>query len=117
MFGWLFNRRPDDYGAPRSGQWPRVRREHLARQPVCQACGRSKDLEVHHIQAFHDKPELQLDPSNLITLCGDPCHIVHGHLMSWLRINKDVVADCAAYRRKLAEASQPSGSDCMPAGS
>jgi 5-methylcytosine-specific restriction endonuclease McrA len=108
MFGWLLNRRPDDYGAPRSGQWPRVRREHLSRQPECQACGRTKEMEVHHIRPFHDNPALELDPQNLITLCADPCHIVHGHLMSWLRSNKSVVEDCAAYRKKLAEASRPS---------
>jgi 5-methylcytosine-specific restriction endonuclease McrA len=65
-------------------------------------------MEVHHIQPLHDNPALELDPQNLITLCADPCHIVHGHLMSWLRINKSVVEDCAAYRKKLAEASQPS---------
>jgi 5-methylcytosine-specific restriction endonuclease McrA len=100
MFRWLFNRRADDIGAPRSGQWPRVRREHLARQPVCQACGRSKDLEVHHIHPLHQGGQ-ELDPANLITLCGDPCHIVHGHLMSWLKTNPDVVADCQRYRAKV----------------
>jgi hypothetical protein len=100
MFGWLLNRRPDDYGAPRSGQWPRVRREHLAKQPECQACGRSKAMEVHHIQPLHEGGQ-ELDPENLITLCGDPCHIVHGHLMSWLKTNPDVVADCQRYRAKV----------------
>ena len=100
MFGWLFNRR-DDIGAPRSGQWPRVRREHLAKQTECQACGRSKTLEVHHVHPFHEQPALELDPSNLITLCADPCHIVHGHLMSWLKTNPDVVADCQRYRAKV----------------
>jgi 5-methylcytosine-specific restriction endonuclease McrA len=99
MFGWLFNRR-DDIGAPRSGQWPRVRREHLAKQPECQACGRSKALEVHHVQPLHEGGQ-ELDPANLITLCGDPCHIVHGHLMSWLKTNPDVVADCQRYRSKV----------------
>jgi 5-methylcytosine-specific restriction endonuclease McrA len=105
MFAWLFSRR-NDIEAPRSGQWPRVRREHLARQPECQACGRSKAMEVHHIQPLQDGGS-ELDPLNLITLCADPCHIVHGHLMSWLRVNKRVVEDCADYRRKLAEASRP----------
>ena len=99
MFGWLFNRR-DDIGAPRSGQWPRVRREHLAKQPECQACGRTKDMEVHHIQPLHEGGQ-ELDPQNLITLCGDPCHIVHGHLMSWLKANPDVVDDCQRYRAKV----------------
>jgi 5-methylcytosine-specific restriction endonuclease McrA len=99
MFGWIFQRR-DDIGAPRSGQWPRVRREHLAKQPECQACGRTKDMEVHHIQPLHEGGQ-ELDPQNLITLCGDPCHIVHGHLMSWLKANPDVVDDCQRYRAKV----------------
>ena len=99
MFGWLFQRR-DDIGAPRSGQWPRVRREHLAKQPECQACGKAKTLEVHHVDPLHLGGQ-ELDPGNLITLCADPCHIVHGHLMSWLKTNPDVVADCQRYRAKV----------------
>jgi 5-methylcytosine-specific restriction endonuclease McrA len=104
MFGWLRKAPQDAFGAPRSGQWPRVRREHLAVQPVCQACGRAKELEVHHVRPYHEHPELELDPCNLITLCGDPCHIVHGHLMSWTRTNATVVEDCKAYRAKLENA-------------
>jgi hypothetical protein len=57
-------------------------------------------MEVHHIHPLHEGGQ-ELDPSNLITLCGDPCHIVHGHLMSWMRTNPDVVADCQRYRSKV----------------
>jgi hypothetical protein len=46
----------------------------------------------------------ELDPSNLITLCGDPCHLVHGHLMSWTKTNATVVQDCQTYRAKLENA-------------
>lgn len=104
MLQWLRGliQAPQDVqGVPRSGQWPRVRREHLAVQPVCQACGRSRDLEVHHVRPFHERSDLELDPGNLITLCADPCHIVHGHLMSWTRTNTTVVHDCSAYRAKV----------------
>ena len=104
MFGWLRKAPQDVFGTPRSGQWPRVRREHLAVQPTCQACGRAKELEVHHVRPYHEHPELELDPGNLITLCGDPCHIVHGHLMSWTRSNATVVQDCKTYRAKLENA-------------
>jgi hypothetical protein len=92
-------------GTPRSGKWPRVRREHLSRQPDCQACGKtSGDMEVHHQRSFAQHPELELDPKNLITLCADPCHLVHGHLMSFRRINPSVEEDCKKYRQKLETA-------------
>lgn len=97
----------ETYG--RSGKWPRVRAEHLQREPACVACGRSDDLEVHHIIPVAEalrrgQPELELDPGNLITLCADPCHLVHGHLMSFVRWSPSVRADAAAYRKKLDEA-------------
>lgn len=99
---WL--RRAGDLfaGQPRSGSWPRVRREHLQREPACAACGRSKDLEVHHIVPFHQRPELELEESNLITLCGDPCHLVFGHLLDYRRrANQHVREDAARYRARL----------------
>lgn len=99
MFGWFFRRQPEEVG--RSGQWARVRREHLAQQPYCIACGRGNDLEVHHVQPYHDHPELELDPANLVTLCADPCHLVWGHFMSWTRINPSVREDAAHYRSEL----------------
>lgn len=106
MFSWLRER---FLGTPRSGKWPAVRKQHLEREPACAACGRRKNLEVHHIKPFKDHPELELDDGvdgtgkdgNLISVCGDPCHFVHGHLMSWMRSNPDVRADCEAYRRKM----------------
>lgn len=98
MFSWLRDRL---VGSPRSGKWAAVRKQHLEREPACAACGRKKNLEVHHIKPFKDHPELELDDGNLISLCGDPCHFVHGHLMSWMRSNPDVRADCEAYRQKM----------------
>jgi 5-methylcytosine-specific restriction endonuclease McrA len=94
------------FGAPRSGQWPRVRREHLEKHPACAACGRGRDIEVHHIEAFSDHPERECDHSNLISLCADPCHFVHGHLMSWHRINPSVVDDCRRYIAKIKNAQR-----------
>lgn len=100
LLGWLFGRRDEgEFG--RSGAWPRVRREHLAENPECIACGRKKDLEVHHVQPYHKRPDLELDRSNLVSMCGDPCHFVFGHLMNWKRANPDVREDCRAYRAKI----------------
>lgn len=98
MFGWLFNRR-DEFG--RAGAWPRVRREHLAREPACAACGRAKDLEVHHIRPYHEHPELELDDGNLITLCADPCHLLFGHLCDYRSWNPGVREDAKAFLRKV----------------
>ena len=93
--------------APRSPMWPKVRATHLKAHPVCEVCGHNLDLEVHHIMPYHLKPELELSPDNLITL-GTKCptgnhHFFFGHLGSWQSYNKDVVADAAAWRKKMKE--------------
>lgn len=99
MFGWLRDDRT--FGAPRSPKWREVRADHLKRQPACQACGRSGSLEVHHIVPFHVDQSRELDPANLMSLCADPCHIVHGHLMSWRRWDPDCAQNCAAYKGRV----------------
>lgn len=98
MFGWI-RRRLGWFG--RSGRWPTVRLRHLDREPVCQACGRNKDLEVHHVLPFATYPEHELDPANLITLCASPCHLVFGHLMNYQRYNPMVRHDAAIYRQRM----------------
>jgi len=97
MFGWLLG------SSPRSGSWPRVRREHLKREPSCIACGRGKSLEVHHVRPFHENPELELDDSNLVSLCSEPCHFVFGHLLNWSSSNPHVREDAVSYRHRISE--------------
>lgn len=87
--------------AYRSPKWSSVRKEHLISQPNCAACGRNKKLEVHHIEPVHINPDRELDPSNLITLCDDPCHFLFGHLMDYKSWNNDVVNDCEVYFNKV----------------
>lgn len=94
------------FGSSRSPQWRSVRDAHVARQPACQACGRSRDVDVHHIVPFAQRPDLELEPTNLITLCSSPCHLVHGHMMSWRRWNPSVVEDCKRYHLKLLASKQ-----------
>lgn len=104
MLGWLRRQADDVFG--RSGSWARVRREHLEREPACVACGRSRDLEVHHVLPYHAHPERELDPTNLITLCADPCHLVFGHLLDYRRrFNPSVREDAERYRQRMREAS------------
>lgn len=84
----------------RSGHWPQVRAAHLQREPVCQACGIDRDLEVHHIVPFHVDRKLELVDANLITLCEHPghdCHFHHGHHSDWRRWVPDVRATVARY--------------------
>jgi hypothetical protein len=65
-------------------------------QPTCQFCGGNRVPEVHHIEDFADHPDLELDPSNLITLCEGPpeCHLRVGHMGNWHTINPSCLQSC-----------------------
>jgi len=91
--------------AKRSGSWPALRKHHLETHPTCAICGGTKFLEVHHIEPFHSKPELELLDSNLITLCEHPFfndHLRYGHLGNYKCINVDVLKDAVIWHKKLA---------------
>ncbi|PVX61216.1 HNH endonuclease [Paraburkholderia unamae] len=92
--------------AARSTHWPKVRSDHLQLHPVCEVCGGSENLEVHHIRPFHLHPDLELDPKNLITLCeakkdGVNCHLFIGHLGSFKSFNTTVRADASQWSEKI----------------
>lgn len=94
-------------GAKRSGKWPTIRKAHLKKNPTCAVCNGNKKLEVHHIRPFHTHPELELQPSNLITLCenmkdGANCHLLIGHLGSFKSVNLDVIKDAKTWNKKIA---------------
>lgn len=93
-------------GLPRrSPRWPALRAKHLKAQPTCQACGGTSRLEVHHIESFHTRPDLELDPSNLITLCeaGANCHFTFGHLRDWMVVNPHVEQDVFIYLSRIRQ--------------
>jgi 5-methylcytosine-specific restriction enzyme A len=87
--------------AYRSPKWRSIRNKHIKENPTCAACGRDNKLEVHHIEPVHLNPDRELDPTNLITLCGDPCHLLFGHLMNFKSYNREVVQDCLVYLEKI----------------
>lgn len=87
--------------AIRSPKWSSVRKEHIKNNPYCIACGSKEKLEVHHKIPVHLNPDLELDPSNLVTLCSDPCHLIFGHLKNFKSYNKNVVEDCQVYINKI----------------
>jgi 5-methylcytosine-specific restriction protein A len=92
--------------AKRSSHWPTVRKQHLALHPTCELCGGSDKLEVHHVHPFHLHPELELDPSNLVTLCeankgGISCHIAFGHLGNFKSWNVEVIKNAREWSEKI----------------
>lgn len=92
-------------GVKRSGSWSTVRKHFLEQNPTCAVCGKTDRLEVHHERPFHLNPELELDPTNLITLCeGNKalnCHLVIGHLGNYKDINPDVRKDAETWKLKF----------------
>ena len=92
------------FGGDRSSQWPKVRAAHLKAHPCCAVCGTRKDVQVHHIKPFHIKPELELDPNNLVTLCtskywGFNCHLAVGHGGNFRYENANVLEDIERVKR------------------
>ncbi len=99
-------------GTPRSSQWPAVRKAFLSTHPTCKVCGGTKNLEVHHKLPFHLHPEMELDPTNLITLCesdenGVNCHLFVGHLGDFKSFNVAVDMDAAMWLSKLTTRPKP----------
>lgn len=90
------------YGAKRHPQWPSIRKAHLINEPVCQACGSKKNLEVHHKLPVRVCPKRELDDTNLITLCEGSynCHYVFGHSLNWWGWNPNVDEDVERYRAR-----------------
>jgi len=83
----------------RSPAWSKVEHAYKASNPSCACCGSQKRLQVHHCKPFHLHPELELDPSNLITLCMDlDCHLLVGHGDNFKDYNPDVREDSARVR-------------------
>lgn len=93
-------------GFKRSAAWPAARRLHLQQWPWCVACQSPYqgllaallrpvfDVRVHHIFPFHvvqalDRPDLECDSRNLVTLCGAH-HFLIGHLGDWDSFNPHV---------------------------
>jgi 5-methylcytosine-specific restriction endonuclease McrA len=80
--------------ARRDRRWPRVRREHLKKEPRCRVCNGKRKREVHHVVPVHIDRSLELAPGNLITLCeskryGINCHLLVGHRGNYRKSNPD----------------------------
>jgi len=95
-------------GNKRSSKWPSVKKVWLKENKTCVVCGGKTKLNVHHKKPFYLFPELELDPTNLITLCeagkrGVNCHCHFGHIGDWKSYNLNVEEDSLAWRKKFKE--------------
>ena len=96
------------HGIERSPKWPKVEKQFLKNNPVCIAClpgQQSGGPQVHHVFPFHycialGRPDLELDPRNLLTLCeteegkpGENHHLMLGHLGDFKEGNLKVRED------------------------
>ncbi len=96
------------FGAMRSPEWPRVRAAHLLKEPTCRICGGTKKLTVHHIQPFHLNPSLELDDTNLITLCEGAGatgnhHLTFGHFDNFrTKWNPNIRVEAPEWLKRLS---------------
>ena len=82
----------------RSPKWDEVEKAFRAKNPKCVACGEGEKLNVHHMYPFHyvvlcGRPDLELDPRNLLTLCTREDlehHLLLGHLDDYESYNPQV---------------------------
>lgn len=91
-------------GIPRSDKWAEVRAKFLEDNKVCAACGSNKDIQVHHVVAFHTHPELELDPANFLPLCEGMernCHRFIGHLDNFQSLNENSRSDAATWLKRI----------------
>lgn len=84
----------------RSSDWVNIRKQHIKQHPFCIACNSIRNLEVHHVKPYQIHPELELEPSNLVTLCKTH-HLVFGHLTDYHSWNENVIEDCQWYLKKV----------------
>ena len=101
----------ESVGLKRSEKWPEVERTFRESHSTCAACD-STVVQVHHVLPFHfaillGRPDLELDPNNLITLCekekGEEAqdhHLLLGHLDDFQSYNKDVRASAVIFHEQ-----------------
>jgi len=102
----------EEHGIRRSSHWPTVEKHFKQANPFCLACGKDKpqhpaDIQVHHRIPFHfcillGRPDLELDPRNLVGLCETETgpqlpnhHLLLGHLDDFKSYNVEVLDDAS----------------------
>lgn len=101
---WLGFSSPTLGGVARSSLWPHTKREFAKTHPkVCPICGSGR-VQLHHLQSFASKPELENDLSNLIWLCQGfgtkNHHLEWGHLGNFQSLNEHLEEWIALYKSR-----------------
>lgn len=86
---------------PRSACWRKVRAAYIAEHPECEYCG-DEATQVHHLLPFHLRPELECEPSNLLSVC-EHCHLRFAHAGDFKAYNPHAKEDAALMRKRRAE--------------
>ena len=107
------------HGIERSPHWHIVEKGYILNNPLCACCKNMKyKVQVHHIFPFHyvvalGRPDLELDPRNLISLCesekgfpADNHHLLIGHLDDFKSSNIHVTTDVALFSGLSSEQVQ-----------
>lgn len=89
----------------RSSHWPKVEKDFLSKNPTCAICGSHDRLNVHHKKPFHLHPELELDETNLITLCmsNKECHLLIGHGDDFKAYNPNIESDVKKLHKDISK--------------
>lgn len=89
----------------RSSLWPALRYAHLLQYPACMVCGTKDKVVPHHIVPVHVCRALELEPSNLISLCEGTGnhHLWVGHGGAWKAYVPTVAEDAAYFARRIRE--------------
>jgi 5-methylcytosine-specific restriction endonuclease McrA len=90
-------------------RWRKTRNGYIRDHNVCEACGTTKQLQVHHIKPWHLFPMLRYVYENLITLCG-ACHFRFGHGLNWKKWNPKIRELCVTIkplRSRILDGRQP----------
>lgn len=82
--------------------WPKVKRVYLRNHRECAACPRRTNLDVHHKVPIWVNKNLELDESNLMTLCKEH-HLFVGHLMSWKSWNPGADVHAALWKKRIEQ--------------
>ena len=79
----------------RSPKWAALSKHYKLEHPRCAGCGTLQGVQVHHIIPFHTDPTMELNVSNLISLCKGRCHLKIGHGGSYQSFNPLARQDAA----------------------
>ena len=100
----------DFYAESRGPGWSRARANHLTAHPACEVCGRTGDaVVVHHVRPVHVWLAGELEPGNLLSICGpNGCgaHFWLAHGGRWNGWNPHVREDAVLMRQRWQESKR-----------